>query len=310
MPRPLHRRHVLSGIGAVGAAAACARRTPIETADAASPLLPGAGTVMPPRTELEPAWLRDIDGLWSWFWAGEDDEHLTVDLSLGRGRIMRMEDLSGNGNHLERGHPVSTTFPAHDVGVARSGDWGTYATPFTPLWRHLFNDGGNTTGQWLDQERAMVTDGPFYFVAALLDTRSHGTRDMWGRQRHNCFRYDQNLGRIRALIDYPTPVVGSGTALCPRHSFGRGPLLIDFGRDADNRMQMWANGRSVGFPDLYIPGTLDVRGFGSAAEDPDSSGARFDDMAFELMSFTSLPDSEDRARIRAYLNAKWHLYET
>lgn len=308
MPRSMHRRGLLTGIGALGAAAACSGRAPLEAAAAASPLPAAPGTPLPTGSALEPGWIRDIDGLWSWFWAGEDDHNITVDFSLRRGRIMRMADLSGNGNHLERGHPVSTTFPAYDRGVSRSGDWGNYETSYTPLWRHLFNDGGNTTGQWLDQERPMVTDGPFYFVAALLNTRRHGTRDMWGRQRHNCFRYDQSVGRIRALIDYPTPVVGSGTALCPRRSFGRGPLVIDFGRDGEDRMHMWANGRNVGFPDLYIPGTLDIRGFGSAADEPDSSGARFDDMAFELMSFTSLPDAEDRVRIRAYLNAKWRLY--
>ena len=306
MSKSLRRRRLLSGIGGFAVASACSPLPPLEAADAAPRTGPRPGPSV--ASHLEPAWIRDIDGLWSWFWAGAEEQHITVDFSLGHGRIMRIEDPSGNGNHLERGHPVSTSFPAYDPGVSRSGDWGSYSSSFTPLWRHLFNDGRNTTGQWLDQQHAMITDGPFYFVAALLNTRNAGTRDMWGRQRHNCFRYDQNRGRIRALIDYPTPVVGSGTALCPRNSFGHGPLLLEFGRDADDRMHMWANGRNVGFPDLFIPGTLNVRGFGSAADDPESSGSRFDDFAFELLNFTSLPDAGDRARIRAYLNAKWGLY--
>jgi len=299
MVRCMHRRGLLTGIAALGAASACSGPSLLEASDIASPLPSDPRAAPRAQSELEPAWLRTIDGLWFWGWAGENDEHCTV--AHNPPRIVRLADISGNGHHFYRDDDVISSMPPYDRGLERSGDGWSYRTRFTPITRHRYNDGRNTLGHHYNQVGTMQLTDEFYLVAAMMNTRNAGDRDMWGRSHEYRIVIHQSRNRFAMVFDS----IGRGGSISPRGSVPKGPLLAEIGRTRDNIVKVWVNGVDVG-NDVERAGAFELTGFGYKG----SGHSGFDDMCFEILNFTRLPSAEERTRIRAYLNAKWHLYET
>lgn len=257
-----------------------------------------------PTTAFRPCGGNPNEGgiLWSWAWAGKDQEHIKPDIS-GTVDITRLEDLSGNNhyyyNETERGGHVSET----------GYSWRTYYTPYPTIGlNESLRTGRDFGGQDLLQNGSLDASGPFYLVAAVMNTKtgSNGNREIFGNKASgNALKYTQgpenrtssNVGKLNMWVD------GNSETLTEEYSYSTGPMLIEILRDNNDIVRAMVNG-----VDLTINGGVSMPGNFNMSGLSGENVSGFDDAGFEFIVCKGLPSEAQQSETREYLRAKWNLY--
>jgi hypothetical protein len=230
--------------------------------------------------------------LWSWSWAGESGENVTIVEGGGGPRITDMRDLSGNGHHYS--NHTGSNQPAFQTGLELDG----YRTTLPIIAVDRYADGSQAYGQWMNQAGTMSAAGTFYLVFAGMNTRGAGHRHLWGRTWNDLVRLDQGRDRANIFID------GVEHLLSDSGSIPKGPILLEIWRDEDNVLHTWVNGKDVSLAGAASAAIFRMTGIGWSG---DGTGG-WDDYAFEYVACDGLPAAQQRSDVREHLRQKWGLY--
>jgi hypothetical protein len=255
--------------------------------------------------EMEPAFILAEPTLWAWAWTGVDGEHCTLeDAGSNRQRVVQLNDISGNARHYIRSvAELLTGCPWYEPGLDYvDASWGSYSTALAPIARQKLNSGEEVYGQYLQQAAAMNAAGEFYLAAACLNTRTGGTRYLWGGDGFtDRVRLSQgNVGDSGANRIAVT-IAGNEALVSDVDTIPKGPVVIEVWRDVSNVIHIRANGVAVG-NGATVAGTFALAGFGGG---PSVGGAGWDDDLLELLACNGLPALSYRDAVVAQFNAKW-----
>ena len=231
------------------------------------------------------------DKLWAWGWAGSNGEHVSIEHDNFGPRIVRMTDLSGNGNDFIAD---SDARPGYQSSFSRGG----YSTSLPIVAVDTFADGNQIFRQYLNQNATMST-GQFYLAFAGYESRPAGHRWLWGSSGSNRVRLNQEKNRVDVTIG------GGEHQLSVDGAWSDGPVLIEVWRDASNRLTVVVNGSDRTDGNVTNSATFNLSGIGGGAA---SGGSAWDDYAFEYIACDGLPTSTQRDEAREYLRDKWDLF--
>jgi hypothetical protein len=244
--------------------------------------------------------------LWSWAWAGNEGQNLTVvQGNFGKPIITRFEDLSGNGNHYfntEGGRPSQ---PGYQEGLSLSRYGWSTSLPIIAV--ESYSDGTAIYGQLMFQSTSINAD-TFYLAAAVANTRTAGNRWLWGTDSSNYVKLDQSGNFIRAKIGG-----GSEIKLTDDGSLSKGPVLVEIWREPGGALRAYINGEDRTSGNPQSGSTFQVSGVGGPYEPGHSTGpgpadSAWDDHAFEYVACDGLPSQAQRDEVREYLRSKWSLF--
>ena len=231
------------------------------------------------------------DKLWAWGWAGNNGQNLTIESDNFGPRIVRMNDLSGNGNDWVG---ASEARPGYMVGFSRSG----YSTSLPLVAVDRFSDGTQIYRQYLNQNGTMST-GDFYLAFAGYDSRDAGNRVVWGSTSSNRVRLNQERNRVDSTIggnEHRVSVIGA---------WSDGPILVEVWRNSSGQLTAMINGQDRTDGSVSESATFSLSGVGGGSA---SGGSAWDDYAFEYIACDGLPSSSQRNEVREYLREKWDLF--
>ncbi len=231
------------------------------------------------------------DNLWAWGWAGNNGQYVTTQTDNFGPRIVRMTDLSGNGNDWTAD---SDARPGYQVGFSRGG----YSTSLPIVAVQQFADGTQIYRQYLNQS-ATMSAGAFYLAFAGYDSRSDGNRVVWGTSSSNRVRLNQERNRVDITIG------GNEYRLTSNGAWSNGPILVEVWRDSSNRLTAMINGVDQTDGTITESSTLRLSGVGGGSV---SGGSAWDDYAFEYIACDGLPSASQRGEVREYLREKWDLF--
>ena len=235
--------------------------------------------------------------LWSWGWAGNNGQYVTIENDNFGPRIAYMVDQSGNGNDYFNDDPFNEnppTRPGYQVGFSRSG----YSTSLPIVGVNAFSNGTNIYLQFMEQSNPIAA-GAFYLAFAGYESRPDGHRVVWGTTSSDRVRLEQVDNQVNITI------AGRELSLTGRNAWSDGPVLIEVWRDAGGNLRAWVNGSDKTSGSPNATGTFNMSGIGGGI--PAGSSA-WDDYAFEYVACDDLPSDSQRAATREYLRSKWNLF--
>lgn len=253
-----------------------------------------AVSVLVPEVGQAQAWAPcggNTDKLWAWGWAGNNGQHVTIQNDNFGPRIVRMTDLSGNGNDFIAD---SEAQPGYQSSFSRGG----YSTSLPIVAVDTYSNGTQIYRQYLNQNSTMST-GPFYLAFAGYESRPAGHRVLWGSTGSNRVRLQQEKNRVDITIG------GGEHNLSVDGAWSDGPVLIEVWRDGSNRLTVMVNGSNRTAGSVTNSSTFNLSGIGGGAA---SGGSAWDDYAFEYIACNELPTSAQRDEVREYLRDKWNLF--
>lgn len=244
--------------------------------------------------------------LWSWHWAGQFGEHVTLATVGNPNAIDQIDDLSGNGRHLigmnpdDFGNDRRAGYRAGGVSVG-SGEGGPWSTQFPTIASERL-----PSLLWYAnayrQSESLAAAGEFYLVLVGTNTRDGGYRDMWGDDVDDNVRIQQNPagGRLSMVV-----AGGAETWITAADEIDRGPIGIEIWRDASNVIHVRCNGRVCG-NGTVLSGTFDMSGFGYRNENAGST-SYYDDYGFELVVAKGATTQQERDQVFSSLAEKYVL---
>jgi hypothetical protein len=227
--------------------------------------------------------------LWTWTWAGECGEHVTLEQGRNGPLISRLADLSANGNDLE---PRAFHVPGYRVGLTLADGW---TTDYPLIAINRYPDGQDHYGNTYFQERSLQ-GWNFYVAVAFTNSRTSGLRGLLGTTLEDNVQIDQDHNAVEITIAGNTYKTAWG-------SLPAGAVLLEIARSISGEVLVFANGVQIGqSPPNFDRWDLSGTGHGL------TSNSHFDDYLLELVMFRGLPDQAFRQVVRDYFRSKWDLF--